>query len=67
MTGNDERKISSLSDLPLDIAPARDLWQGIEARLNVPAFAICLPRTSKMTLNWLELDLSIRSKQRTIG
>src|SRR5437764_14078731 len=37
MTGNDERKISSLRDLPLDIAPARDLWQGIEARLNVPA------------------------------
>ena len=33
MTGNDERKISSLRDLPLDIAPPRDLWQGIEARL----------------------------------
>lgn len=34
MTGNDERKISSLRDLPLDIAPPRDLWQGIEARLT---------------------------------
>jgi hypothetical protein len=34
MTGNDERKISSLRDLPLDIAPPRDLWQGIEARLG---------------------------------
>src|SRR5260370_42187473 len=33
MTGNDERKISSLRDLPRDIAPPRDLWQGIEARL----------------------------------
>jgi hypothetical protein len=33
MTGNEERKISSLRDLPLDIAPPRDLWQGIEARL----------------------------------
>jgi hypothetical protein len=34
MTGNEERKISSLRDLPLDIAPPRDLWQGIEARLG---------------------------------
>jgi hypothetical protein len=33
MTGNEERKISSLRDLPLDIAPPRDLWQGIEAQL----------------------------------
>jgi hypothetical protein len=34
MTGNEERKISSLRDLPLDIAPPRDLWPGIEARLG---------------------------------
>ena len=34
MTGNDEHKISSLRDLPLDIAPPRDLWQGIEAQLT---------------------------------
>jgi hypothetical protein len=34
MTGNDERKISSLRDLPPQIAPPRDLWQGIEARLG---------------------------------
>jgi len=34
MTGNEERKISSLRDLPLDIAPPRDLWQGIEAQLT---------------------------------
>jgi hypothetical protein len=33
MTGNGERKISSLRDLPLDIAPPRDLWQGIEERI----------------------------------
>jgi hypothetical protein len=33
MTGNEGRKISSLRDLPLDIAPPRDLWQGIEAQL----------------------------------
>jgi hypothetical protein len=30
---NGERKISSLRDLPRDIPPARDLWQGIEARI----------------------------------
>ncbi|MFL6606232.1 MAG: hypothetical protein ACJ8R9_33580 [Steroidobacteraceae bacterium] len=34
MTTNGERKISSLRDLPLDIAPPRDLWQGIEAQLG---------------------------------
>ena len=39
------------------------LW----AQHNGPAFAICLPRASRMALNWQELDLSIRSKQRTIG
>jgi hypothetical protein len=33
MTSNGERKISSLRDLPLDIAPPRDLWQQIEARI----------------------------------
>jgi len=34
MTSNGERKIRSLRDLPLDIAPPRDLWQGIEAQLE---------------------------------
>jgi hypothetical protein len=33
MTADAERKISSLRDLPLDIAPPRDLWQGIEAQI----------------------------------
>ncbi len=37
MSGNEDpsgpRKISSLRDLPRDIAPPRDLWQGIEARI----------------------------------
>jgi len=32
------------------------------AQHNGPAFAICLPRISRMALNWRELDLSIRSK-----
>jgi hypothetical protein len=39
MTSNEERKISSLRDLPLDIAPPRDLWQGIEAQLTRPGAA----------------------------
>ncbi|MGH8136814.1 MAG: hypothetical protein ACREVV_01285 [Steroidobacteraceae bacterium] len=34
MTGKDDRKISSLRELAQDIAPARDLWPGIEARLT---------------------------------
>jgi hypothetical protein len=36
MSGNENLrggKISSLRDLPRDIAPPRDLWQGIEARI----------------------------------
>jgi hypothetical protein len=33
MSSNEERKISSLRDLPRDLAPPRDLWQGIEARI----------------------------------
>jgi hypothetical protein len=37
MSGNDDLrgrpKISSLRDLPQDLAPPRDLWQGIEARI----------------------------------
>jgi hypothetical protein len=36
MTGNDNRKISSLRDLPREIAPPRDLWQDIEARITAP-------------------------------
>ncbi len=33
MSGNDKRKISSLRDLPREIAPPRDLWKGIEAQI----------------------------------
>jgi len=33
MTNNGDRKISSLRDLPLEITPPRDLWQGIEAQI----------------------------------
>jgi hypothetical protein len=33
-TGKQERTIASLRDLPRDIKPPRDLWQGIEARLE---------------------------------
>ena len=31
---NDERKVTSLRDLPRAIEPPRDLWAGIEARIN---------------------------------
>jgi hypothetical protein len=34
MSGNDKRKISSLRDLPHEIAPPRDLWKGIEAQIT---------------------------------
>jgi hypothetical protein len=37
MSGNDKRKISSLRDLPREIAPPRDLWKGIEAEIKAPA------------------------------
>jgi hypothetical protein len=33
MTNNGERKITRVRDLPLDITPPRDLWQGIEAQI----------------------------------
>jgi hypothetical protein len=33
MSSNEGRKIGSLRELPRDIAPPRDLWQGIEARI----------------------------------
>jgi hypothetical protein len=40
---NDGRKISSLRDMPRDIAPPRDLWQGIEARLGAESRGVELP------------------------
>jgi hypothetical protein len=36
MSSNDKRKISSLRDLPREIAPPRDLWKGIEAEITAP-------------------------------
>ena len=33
MSGNENRKVSSLRDLPREIAPPRDLWKGIEAQI----------------------------------
>jgi hypothetical protein len=39
MSSDEERKISSLRDLPREIAPPRDLWQGIEARIAADARA----------------------------
>jgi hypothetical protein len=47
MSGNEElpgrRKISSLRDLPRDIAPPRDLWQGIEAQIAADKNAAVAP------------------------
>jgi hypothetical protein len=43
MSGNDKRPgsaaslVSSLRDLPREIAPPRDLWKGIEAEIAAPA------------------------------
>jgi hypothetical protein len=34
MNSSEHKKISSLRELPRDIAPPRDLWQGIEAQLQ---------------------------------
>ena len=52
MSGNGERKISSLRDLPRDIAPPRDLWQGIEARISSEknAGSIASPQRSGRTV-----------------
>ena len=36
MSGSDQRKVSSLRDLPREIAPPRDLWKGIEAEIAAP-------------------------------
>jgi hypothetical protein len=36
MSGNENRKVSSLRDLPREIAPPRDLWKGIEAQIASP-------------------------------
>jgi hypothetical protein len=36
MSSNDKRTISSLRDLPREIAPPRDLWKGIEAEITAP-------------------------------
>ena len=47
MTSKQEQKVSSLRELPRDIAPARDLWQGIEARIASEA-----PKTKTSPSTW---------------
>jgi hypothetical protein len=42
MSGNEKRKVSSLRDLPREIAPPRDLWKGIEAQI-VPGAQAAAP------------------------
>ena len=44
MSSNDkQRKISSLRDLPREIAPPRDLWKGIEAQIAAEKTAVMAP------------------------
>jgi hypothetical protein len=44
MSGNEQRKVGSLRDLPREIAPPRDLWKGIEAQIaSPPAPAVARP------------------------
>jgi hypothetical protein len=69
MTGRDERQVSSLRELPQDIAPARDLWPGIAARINeIQAAAPSVtganpipPRRSGARLRWLAAAAMVAS------
>jgi len=50
MSGNEKRKVSSLRDLPREIAPPRDLWRGIEAQIAAerkPAAGAPAPRPAR--------------------
>jgi len=48
MSGNEKRKVSSLRDLPREIAPPRDLWKGIEAQIAAPAAPVVTRPSHKM-------------------
>ncbi len=69
MTGRDERQVSSLRELPQEIAPARDLWPGIAARINeIQAAAPSVtganpipPRRSGARLRWLAAAAMVAS------
>jgi len=54
MSGNDKRpgstprRVSSLRDLPREIAPPRDLWKGIEAEITSPTKTIVKAPTHRL-------------------
>lgn len=48
MSGNEKRKISSLRDLPREIAPPRDLWKGIEAQIAAPTPVVAKAPSHKL-------------------
>jgi hypothetical protein len=53
MSGPEERKVQSLSELSAAIEPQRDLWPGIEAHLKSPATAPSPARARVAQLRWL--------------
>ncbi len=60
MATTDDRKVSSLRELPTSIEPPRDLWPQIEARLkagdgNAPAVESPMVRPRRVPLRWLAL------------
>jgi hypothetical protein len=63
MSGTDEPKVTSLGELPAAIAPPRDLWPAIEARLKAtPAAAAAPPLRSRVAqLRWLAAAAMVAS------
>jgi hypothetical protein len=54
MSGSDKRTVKSLAELPQAIEPPRDLWPGIEARIQAPRPAATAPVRPRLAqLRWL--------------
>jgi hypothetical protein len=54
----DKRKIESLRELPLDVAPGRDLWPAIEAAIREPA-SQAAPRATRRVPQFLALAATV--------
>ena len=66
MNGPEERKVKSLGELPVAIEPPRDLWPGIEARLNAPVATVAAvsprPAGARLAqLRWLAAAAMVAS------
>jgi hypothetical protein len=64
MSGPEERKVQSLSELPAAIEPKRDLWPEIEARLKGTAVTAAAARPSRARLaqlRWLAAAAMVAS------